>query len=200
MEPACTSRECSDKDIEDMMGACRLHDAGAQIEELDYIFTQKSQQPFDIDYFQPHDDRVRFYTGLHSFDILEAACNFVAPRVTRKSSTPDKFQEFGMVLMKLRLNMPYQDLAYRFDISVSIVSRILFSWLLVMDVILSPLISWPSREDLWRTMPQCFKYSSGKRTTVIIDCFEIFIDRPSDLLARAQTHSNYKHHNYKSHF
>ena len=30
---------------------------------------------------------------------------------------------------------------------------------------------------------------------VIIDCFEIFVDRPSALLARAQTHSSYKHHN-----
>ena len=44
-------------------------------------------------------------------------------------------------------------------------------------------------------MPQCCKCSFGKRTTVIIDCFEIFIDRPSNLLARAQTFSNYKHHN-----
>lgn len=29
----------------------------------------------------------------------------------------------------------------------------------------------------------------------IIDCFEVFIDCPSSLLARAQTWSNYKHHN-----
>jgi len=29
---------------------------------------------------------------------------------------------------------------------------------------------------------------------VIIDCFEIFIDRPSDLKLRAQTYSSYKHH------
>ena len=30
---------------------------------------------------------------------------------------------------------------------------------------------------------------------VIIDCFEVFIDRPSNLLARASTWSAYKHHN-----
>lgn len=30
---------------------------------------------------------------------------------------------------------------------------------------------------------------------MIIDCFEIFIDRPSDLKARAQTYSFYKSHN-----
>ena len=41
----------------------------------------------------------------------------------------------------------------------------------------------------------CFQYSFGKTTTIIIDCFEIFIDRPSNLLARAQTFSYYNHHN-----
>lgn len=30
---------------------------------------------------------------------------------------------------------------------------------------------------------------------VIIDCFEIFLDRASNPLARAQTYSSYKHHN-----
>ena len=29
----------------------------------------------------------------------------------------------------------------------------------------------------------------------MIDCFEVFIERPSNLLARAQTFSSYKHHN-----
>ena len=31
--------------------------------------------------------------------------------------------------------------------------------------------------------------------TCIIDCSEIFLERPSSLLARAQTYSQYKHHN-----
>ena len=30
---------------------------------------------------------------------------------------------------------------------------------------------------------------------IIIDCFEIFVERATDLKARAQTWSNYKHHN-----
>lgn len=33
------------------------------------------------------------------------------------------------------------------------------------------------------------------KCVVITDCFEVFIDRPTDLLARAQTYSAYKHHN-----
>ena len=44
-------------------------------------------------------------------------------------------------------------------------------------------------------MPQCFIDSFGYKTTVIIDCFEIFINRPTNLMARAQIFSNYKHHN-----
>ena len=31
------------------------------------------------------------------------------------------------------------------------------------------------REDLWGTMSQCFKYSFGNKTTVIIDCLEVFL-------------------------
>jgi len=41
-------------------------------------------------------------------------------------------------------------------------------------------------------MPNVFKQNFG---SVIIDCFEVFINRPSSLLARAITWSNYKHQN-----
>ena len=67
--------------------------------------------------------------------------------------------------------------------------------MIVIDVRLQPFIKWSDREAFWRTVPQWFQQSFGKKVTVIIDCFEIFIDRPSNLLARAQTFSSYKHHN-----
>ena len=96
-----------------------------------------------------------------------------------------------MVLIKLRLNVPNQDLAYRFKVSLSTVSLVFKAWMEVLDVRLSPIISWPEWEELWRTMPRCFQCSFGKATTIIIDCFEIYIDRSSNL-ARAQTYSHYK--------
>ena len=115
--------------------------------------------------------------------------------MTRRTKTLSLFQEFVMVLIKLRLNVPNLDLAYRFEVSLSTVSRVFKAWWEVLDVRLSPLISWPEREELWRTMPRCLQYSFGKATTIIIDCFEIYIDRPLNLLARAQTYSHYKSHN-----
>ena len=41
----------------------------------------------------------------------------------------------------------------------------------------------------------CFRKHFGRKVIIIIDCFELFIDRPKNLLARAQTYSVYKHHN-----
>ena len=45
-----------------------------------------------------------------------------------------------------------------------------------------------------KTMPVDFRHHF-KRCICIIDCFEVFCERPSDLMARAQTFSDYKHHN-----
>lgn len=58
------------------------------------------------------------------------------------------------MLIKLRLAVPHQDLAYRFGVSRTVVSCIIVTWLTVMDVRLSPLISWPSREQLQKKLMQ----------------------------------------------
>ncbi|PFX12743.1 hypothetical protein AWC38_SpisGene23248 [Stylophora pistillata] len=85
------------------------------------------------------------------------------------------------------------DLAYRFVVSVSTVSRIFFHWIAAMETSLFRFVYWPDRDQLWRTMPQCFQYAFRKKTTVVIDSFEVFIERPSKFLA--QTFSSYKYHN-----
>ena len=45
-----------------------------------------------------------------------------------------------MVLIKLRLNVPSRDLAYRFGVSVPTVARTFLSWMTIMDIGLSPLM------------------------------------------------------------
>ncbi|XP_028515656.1 uncharacterized protein LOC114575292 [Exaiptasia diaphana] len=146
--------------------------------------------------FQNNDAKARFYTGLPNFAILLSVFNLVAPYVisTSRNALP-KFNEFVLVLMRLRLNLQLQDLAYRFNISPTTAFRICEKWIDAMNEKLSFLIWWPEREQLWKTMPRIFKKNFGSRVAVIIDCFEVFIDRPSSLIARAMTWSNYKHHN-----
>ena len=86
---------------------------------------------------------------------------------------PDSnFDYFLMTLMKLRLNCGDQDLAYRFAINQSTVSRAINKWIDILFAKLSNLILWPEREELVKTMPTAFK-KEFKRCAVIIDCFEI---------------------------
>ncbi|PFX14829.1 hypothetical protein AWC38_SpisGene20985 [Stylophora pistillata] len=167
-----------------------------QINEFNYMFTSSVYRAPDEGFFDSS-DKIRFYTGLPSYEVLMVVFEHVAPHVARKhgSTILSSFQEFVMVLMKLRLDMPFQDLAYRFVVSLSSVSRIFTSWIVAMDSRLSCFIYWPNRDQLWKTMPTCFQYTFGQKVTVIIDCFEVFIEKPSNLLARAQTFSSYKHHN-----
>lgn len=60
--------------------------------------------------------------------------------------------------------------------------------------VLKPLIHWPDRDALHETMPECLKESFGNKVSVIIDCFEVFIQSPSNLSSKAECWSNYKYH------
>ena len=171
-------------------------DAETQTEEYDYLLDARPNgyKAPDKDFFDS-DEKVRFYTGLPSGEILMAVFEHFTKSINHRTQSLNRFQEFIILLIKLRLNVFFQEFAYRFVVSISTVSRIFSSWMVVMDSRLSPLVSWPDRESLWRTMPISFQYAFfGKQVTVIIDCFEVF-DRPTNLLARAQSFSNYMHHN-----
>ncbi|XP_014677460.1 PREDICTED: uncharacterized protein LOC106817312 isoform X1 [Priapulus caudatus] len=129
--------------------------------------------------FEGNDEKVKYYTGLPSYlaliSLLELVVHFI-PSV--KGSNLGSFERLTMTLMRIKLNLPIQDLAYRFQTSTSTVSR---TFLVVLHV--------------QTTMPLEFRKHFGKKTAVIIDCFEVFIQRPKNLLARAQTWSSYKHNN-----
>ena len=51
----------------------------------------------------------KLYTELPSFEVLKKTFNFVAPFVACRSTTLKNFQEFILILMKLRINVLYQD-------------------------------------------------------------------------------------------
>lgn len=124
-----------------------------------------------------------------------ALFNFVAPCVEiGNRSALSHFQQMIVVLMKLRLNVGDQDIAFRFCVNWSNISRIFNNWIDVMFMQLKPLIKWPKRDELIKTMPMDFR-KNFKQCVTIIDCFEVFMERPTNLKARAQTWSNYKHHN-----
>lgn len=56
-------------------------------------------------------------------------------------------------------------------------------------------VRWPEKKEVVETMPVAFVDNFGIKVRVILDCFEVFIDRRSSYLTRAETWSHYKHHN-----
>jgi hypothetical protein len=96
--------------------------------------------------------------------------------------------------MKLRLNLQHQDTAYRSNVSVGTISEIMTQCLPRIASKLAFFLKWPARDNLLIDMPPIFKQLYPKCVS-IIDCFEVFIQRPGYLTTRAQTWSNYKHNN-----
>ena len=56
-------------------------------------------------------------------------------------------------LLRLRVGLPEQDIAFRFGISQALVSRILVTWIRFLSRELSCLIYWPDRESVQRYFP-----------------------------------------------
>ena len=145
------------------------------------------------DYFKDNNEKVLYYTGLNTWELLDNLFRYVEPFL-KQHSVLTPFQQLVATLMRLRLNLNGKDLAYRLKVHESTISRTFEFVICLLYAKLKSLILWPNRDALKKTMPMVFRKHCPS-CVVIIDCFEIFVDRPTNLLARAQTYSQYKHHN-----
>lgn len=89
-------------------------------------------------------------------------------------------QEFLMALMKSRLGLLEDDLAFRFKVSQSLVSAILSTWLRFLAKELSWMIIWPRAGQVKLHLPDSLKRRYPK-VCCIIDCSEVFTETPSAL-------------------
>ena len=160
-----------------------------------------------------------FYTGFASIAQFNAVFNLLEPYLTRvkywrgpkgttKASKVRRYfakeskilshkNEFLLTLMRLRLGLLNEVIADRFDISPTICSNTLTTWIrLVSKVLGQALINWLPREPIRQHLPESFKEIKGyNKCRVILDCAEVFIERPKSFHAQAATWSDYKHHN-----
>lgn len=85
------------------------------------------------------------------------------------------------------------DLAFRFNITISQVSSVFTTWIKFLSKELGVLIVWPSKLQVKKSLPYCFKKIYPK-CRVIIDCSEVFTETPTALDVAAALWSEYKHH------
>ncbi|XP_038140894.1 uncharacterized protein LOC119783441 [Cyprinodon tularosa] len=144
-------------------------------------------------FFGADDEKVKYYTGLPNLATFLALFNFLLPLMSYQKKCLTPFQMLLFTLMRLRLDLPLQHLAYLFHISPRTAQRTFHDMVSCLYANLRRAIIWPDRDTLRKVMPHQFKEAFGNRVAVIIDCFEIFTEKPSHLKARAQMFSSYKH-------
>ena len=98
------------------------------------------------------------------------------------------------MLCRLRLGLYEQDLAYRFGVSQTTVSRVCSTWINLCYCKFKEVPIWPSRSIIDCNMPLIFQdlYPS---TRCIIDATEVFIQKPQNPSAQQLTFSSYKNRN-----
>ena len=162
-------------------------------------------------------DMLKFYTGFVNYSVLMNFYAALAPtactmttwaqhkrltvrksvsefRETCNSTALSLMDQFFLVLVRLRTGMLELELADRFCVSQTTVSRILVTWLNYLYIYLGSVPIWPSRKIIDKHMPEIFK-PDYVRTRVIIDCTELYVQTPSSLCLNSELYSNYKSNN-----
>ena len=157
------------------------------------------------------DAKMKFYTGIQTVALFNVLFPLIKPclpnliywrgkknilstkykgTATKRSPKLDEKNQFLLVLMRLRLGLLNEDLADRFNISQATCSSIFTTWIKLLSSLLGDgLVRWLPREIIYSNLPSMFK-GKYRKTRCIIDCSEVYIERPKSLYEQAATCSD----------
>ena len=174
---------------------------------------------FSLENISKSDSDFQYYTGLKNVEIFDCIFNnlfkSVAPfmnyRRGRETHAPSHHhkesgktgpvrnlnprEEMFLVLVRLRRGLHGHDLARRFQVHESTVSRIWDTWLPMMHDRLRNLDIWPTQAYVKETMPRAFLGTDYVNTRVILDCTEMRVEKATSFRCQSSTFSSYKHYN-----
>ncbi|XP_066924423.1 uncharacterized protein [Clytia hemisphaerica] len=133
-------------------------------------------------------------TGLKPI-VLKSLMNY-SMKAHNPSNKPTKLSiedQIMLTIIKLKHNPVFELLALLFNISLTTCIEYFWKWIDIMFVNIKRLIKMQDRDNIFNTIPAHFK-CKFLRLTSIIDCFEVFVEAPSSMLARARFYSQYKKH------
>jgi hypothetical protein len=190
--------------------AARVEVLEAETRALHSVCNKFSNVPthFRLEQISNSDDLIQFYTGFVSHQVLMHFFDFLGPAVNRLSywgekqrktikrnkKALDPFNQLFLTLVKLRLNLRVIDIAIRFGISKSLVSKYFITWICFLYSHLKEINWTPLAEQVAATLPAAFR-DKYPMTYSILDASELFVQTPSDLFLQSSSWSNYKHHN-----
>ncbi|XP_077557369.1 uncharacterized protein LOC144172582 [Haemaphysalis longicornis] len=136
------------------------------------------------------DDKVHFYTGL-SKPLFFAILDSIAPVLPKAKRVFPHETQLLSFLMKLRLNLPFKDLAYRFGVTRKTISRSFRMVLQAVHHLCKGLIVFSSPEICRSWLTEKEKKNFPHLRT-IIDCTEVRLARPLNLDGQQVVWSHYK--------
>ena len=208
--PSTSVRSISvnEKNVIDRALVSRIEMLESENAQLKTMVQERSRTPFSIQCIEADDKLIKLYTGFSTYSIFFSFYKFLGPSVEEltywgmkentgkrhRQSKLTPINQLLLVLMKLRLNLRNKDLAVRFCVGESTVSRYIITWVCFLYQHMKEIMWMPDSEQVFATLPPSFrdKYPS---TFAIIDGSELFLQTPSDLFMQSSTWSSYKHHN-----
>ena len=192
------------------------HEINRLLERIKSLEEQRKIERFGVNRFMLSDSDVRFYTGLPDYTTFLALYNFLRPRpgfqlnyyngYTNVTKHPSyvvsrgrprnlvEIDELFLTMNRLRLGLLEKDLADRFNIDQTEVSKIFSTWVDRMHDCLGQLSFLTDRDTMKKFLPNCFK-PEHEDVYLIIDCTELFIEKSSQIIQQSATWSEYKGHN-----
>ncbi|CAM4691323.1 unnamed protein product [Leuciscus chuanchicus] len=177
-------------------------------EQQQQIETLQLQSRFGVERLAGSDEDIRFYTRFASYrhfqafwQLVESAVNTKMVRVTsasaagasqHRSTKLAPIDELLLFLMHLSFGLSLRDLANRFGIHRTTVSRIIMTWTHFLYHLLGSIRLWLPKEVVQAHLPP--EFSKYADTQVVLDCTEIFCQTPSSLVLQSEVFSNYKSH------
>ena len=154
---------------------------------------QTERKVIEFDNIKNDDKKFKFFIGISNVHLFKWLLSLVKPNVELTTKSISHENHLLLVLMKLRHGYVNKDLVLGFNTNVTNIKNIFRTYLKALSDILRNFFVWPEREALRKNLPSSFK--KFKNCVYIIDCTEVFIERPFNLNARAQTLSNYQSRN-----
>ena len=152
-----------------------------------------------VDHVRARHQKIHYYKGSNSMNADPKQYQLSPVKdLSQHKPGPSRIlsleDEILMTLMRIRLDCPVEDRAFRFVVSVSLTTSIITTFIVFLSLELKPLIYWPTPDV---TISYKYFHFNGTfdKCESIGDCTEQWIEHSKNPDAQYQTYSSYKSNN-----
>ncbi|XP_042143928.1 uncharacterized protein LOC121834245 [Ixodes scapularis] len=135
------------------------------------------------------DGEVKAFTGVESIQLLQRISKNVQ-RFDTMNTELSVHERVMLVLVRLKTFLSFKCIGTLFRVSEATVHRYFYGTLPTLAAVLKSAIYWPTKGEIEKNIPHCFRDYCEVR--VVLDCTEVEIEKSHCLACRLFTYSYYK--------